>query len=280
MADANLAPNLASERGDDLVKWGATPVSTISVGERRLEASTFLADGYGQRLSIEGRPAGWQPVAEVANVWQPSRLKGITVPGGTGTPFLAAGQVYERHPVARKWLSLDKTPDFVNRFVDQRTILLTCSGSVGRATVAHAPHAGSLITHDLLRIQPLQSELRGWTYAYMRTALFRKMALSSHYGHMIKHLEPSHVAALPIVVPPPHEIDLFQARFERIFSARDEAWHAILQAHSLFTKALAPSDEFIDDGKPFSIHISAIQGGRRRLDAYHRNRTVQWSTLR
>lgn len=279
MASANGVGARAAPKPDQTppsVDWGSTPVATLLTGERRLEASTYLSDGYGRRLSIEARSAGWQPVSEVANVWQPSRLKGIVLPEGTGTPFLSAGQVYERTPTTRKWLSPERTPGLQLRYVNSGTIMLTCSGTVGRATVAHRPHNGHVITHDLLRIEPHDQHLRGWTYAFMRTAAFRSMAVSSHYGHVIKHLEPSHVAALPIVMPPPHETEGFQASFARIFSARDEAWSLIEEAHRLYASALAPelgigppADE------PFSISVREVLTGRRRLDAYHRNRTVQ-----
>jgi hypothetical protein len=62
-------------------------------------------------------------VQDLARVWQPSRLKGIVVPPGTGTPFLAAGQVFEARPVPRKWLSLAKTPGASERFVESGKIL-------------------------------------------------------------------------------------------------------------------------------------------------------------
>ena len=65
-------------------------------------------------------PAGW--------AWQPSRLKGIQVSPEHGTPFLAATQVFDVRPVPRKWLSLNRTNDHVQRFVHEGTILLTCSG--------------------------------------------------------------------------------------------------------------------------------------------------------
>lgn len=280
MADTEL---VAAEPGEEYpnheIEWGVTPASTLLRGERRLEASTYLTDGYGRRQSIEARPTGWAPIGEAARVWQPSRLKGVVLPEGAGTPFLSAGQVYERHPTPRKWLSPEKTPDFQGRFVSPRTLLVTCSGSVGRVTVAHAPQAGRLITHDLLRIEPHSAGLRGWVYAFMRTAAFRSMAVSSHYGHMIKHLEPGHVEALPIVVPPAHTTDAAQVDFDRIFSARDQAWNLIHDAYDAYSDALTLGVEPGPIDTPFVVPAAELVGSRRRLDAYHHNLGVQHAEL-
>src|SRR5260370_23853353 len=74
--------------------WGVTQASVLSQGERRLEAEMYLSDGYGLRTAIEARSVGWQPLKELAKVWQPGRLKGIVGPPGSGVPLLAAGPVF------------------------------------------------------------------------------------------------------------------------------------------------------------------------------------------
>jgi hypothetical protein len=128
----------------------------------RMEAENFLASGFGTRAAIEAKGAGWARLVDVARIWQPSRLKGIQVGPEFGTPFLAATQVYDVSPVPRKWLSLNRTSDHAQRFVDEGTILVTCSGSVGRATLAHTTIKGVLISHDLLRIEAIDPVWWGW----------------------------------------------------------------------------------------------------------------------
>ena len=55
----------------------------------------------------------------MANVWQPSRLKGIQVGPDFGTPFLAATQVFDIRPVPRKWLAIDQIDDAASLFTLQ-----------------------------------------------------------------------------------------------------------------------------------------------------------------
>ena len=143
------------------VNYSSIPSSLIFSGGRRMEAENFLANGFKTRQAIESIPSGWTRLAEVARTSQPSRLKGIQVSREFGTPFLAATQVYDVRPLPRKWLSLNRTSDHEERFVAQGTILLTCSGSVGRATLAHSTTSSALISHDLLRLDASEKGLVG-----------------------------------------------------------------------------------------------------------------------
>ena len=129
-------------------------------GDRRMEAENYLSGGYGIRLAMEARRHGRGKLSDVARIWQPSRLKGIQVSKDYGTPFLAATQVFDLRPSPRKFLSLDRTDNVAERQVNPGQILVTCSGSVGRATMSHRPHEGMLISHDLLRVNSIED--RNW----------------------------------------------------------------------------------------------------------------------
>ena len=114
----------------------ALPASALWSGDRRLEAENYLSNGYGHRLALEARLGNRGKLSDFARVWQPSRLKGIIVEQEYGTPFLAATQAFDLRPISRKFLSLERTDASAARFVRPGTILVTCSGSVGRATLA------------------------------------------------------------------------------------------------------------------------------------------------
>ena len=250
--------------------WGVARAVMLGRGERRMEAETYLTDGYGLRTSIEARDTGWSRLGGLASVWQPSRLKGIVVDREYGVPFLAAGQVFERRPAPRKWLSMAKTPDASSRLLEQGTILISCSGNVGRVTIAHHPHLGRLISHDLLRIIPSDQTLSGWLYAYFRTSQFRMIATAERYGHAVKHLEIPHLNALPVVLVEKAISDRFQADVARVFRLRDQSHQLIEQAESRFTAAVG-LDTVVNADLPFFVRVRALLQGRRRLDAFHFN---------
>src|SRR5579859_5681706 len=181
---ARLAPPLV-ERDSwpwHHVKWTALSASILSAGDRRMEGENYLESGYGLRLAMEARKSGWVPLRNAAHTWQPGRLKGILVSPDFGVPFLAATQVFDCRPVPRKWLSVDRIDDPEELYVSSGTVLVTRSGTVGRATLAHTPHDGILISDDLLRVEPRREDWRGWIYAYLRAPQGRSMMKAAQYG--------------------------------------------------------------------------------------------------
>jgi hypothetical protein len=240
-------------------------------GDRRMEAETYLSHGFSLREAIEGQAIGWVPFGELAKVDQPSRLKGILVPPEYGTPFLTATQVFDLRPVPRKFLALGKMAKAADCFVDDGTILVTRSGSVGRPTLAHAPHRGVVISDDLLRVSAKDEHDYGWLYAYLHAPQVRAMATSAHYGHIIKHLETSHLEALPIPrVDDATAVD-FSARVSRVLELRNKGYRLTLAAEARFEEALGPL-EIADWGEQgFSVKASDCLSGPRRFDASFHN---------
>lgn len=255
--------------------WHTARSMTISVtalrrADRRLEAENFLSDGYGLRVSLAAKPEGQVPLSDFAEISQPNRLKGVQLPEGQGVPFLAATHVFDHRPIVRKWLSEQHVAHISERFVQAGTILLTCSGSVGRATVATAIHEGNIISHDLLRIRARRPAALGWIYAWLRAPSVRMMMRAERYGHIIKHLEVGHLSALPVVVPNQALVQRCDNQLRQIVSDRSEAHALVLEAEALFAAAFQKAKK---SPAPiwFSKSAATLRSSLgRRLDAsYH-----------
>lgn len=275
------------------VESTSLPASLLFGGDRRMEAENFLAPGFAIRHAITSKESGWTTLSEVARTWQPSRLKGIQVSPEHGTPFLAATQVFDVRPVPRKWLSLNRTSDHEKRFVQEGTILLTCSGSVGRATLADSTMADTLISHDLLRIDVHDDDLRGWVYAYLRSPTIRAMMTSAQYGHMIKHLETGHLDTLPFVLPKAEQLNSFNERAKRVVQDRNRSHQLTQEAEAAFQNAFGSYTPADVGENGFSVSASrALFSARRRFEAqYHspaaqqiaahlNNKADGWATVR
>jgi len=232
-----------------------------------MEAASYLSGGYGIRLSFAAQPLKPSSVSRLATAWQPSRLKGIQLDKEFGTPFLAATQVFDLRPSPRKFLSLDRTAGSAERFIENGTIVITCSGSVGRATLIYAAHEGVLISHDLLRITPANQSHWGWLYAYFRSKPAFEMMTSAQYGHMIKHLEPSHIHDLPIPVPRDDILAEFQQEAQRVLDLRNKAWRLQCAAETAFSDAVGTPDDASYAEVAFSVSARSLFGKRRRLEA-------------
>jgi len=263
-------------------KWTSMSASLLMNGDRRFEAENYLANGYGIRLAMEARLAGWTRLGSMASVWQPSRLKGILVSHEYGTPFLAATQVYDVRPVPRKWVALAKTDRATDRFVQSGKILITRSGNVGRATLAQRYHENIIISDDLLRVEPKKNEWWGWIYAYLRSPQARAMMKASQYGHIIKHLETSHLNALPIPVLHDDLRIYFNAKVQEILEMRDHGHRLLLEAEDYFSSCFGAL-QYADTGEAgFVVRASeSFFSGRRRFDALPHNPTAKtiWQHL-
>jgi hypothetical protein len=247
-------------------KWGEIKTSIFWGGDRRLEAENYLSSGYGIRLAMDARTTSKVKLRELAEVWQPSRLKGILVSKTYGTPFLAATQVFDLRPTPRKFLSLDRTDSVAERMVERGQIMVTCSGSVGRATLAHAPHENTLISHDLLRVTPREPRAWGWVYGYLRSPQGRAMMSAAQYGHIIKHLEISHLNSLPIPALRDDLMDDFNAKATQILELRIEAFEKAAQAEERYAKCF-PSLVHAEQSLGFERRASEMFSRRRRLEA-------------
>lgn len=248
-------------------KWGEIKTSIFWGGDRRMEAENYLSSGYGIRLAMDARTTSKLTLGDLADVWQPSRLKGIQVSKSYGTPFLAATQVFDLRPVPRKFLSLDRTDSVAERMVERGQIMVTCSGSVGRATLAHVPHEDTLISHDLLRVTPREEKSWGWVYGYLRSPQGRAMMSAAQYGHIIKHLETSHLRSLPVPALRDDLMEGFNEKAQRILDLRIEAFEKARDAEERFAKCFPSLGPIAELPIGFERRASEMFGRRRRLEA-------------
>ncbi len=253
-------------------KIGSIAAHILFADDRRMEAETYLSSGYGIRTAIQSKPKGWGYFRQFAKVWMPNRLKGILVSPESGNPFFAATQVFDVRPIARKFLALEKMSGAKSCFVQDGIILVTRSGSVGRPALTYGPHKGVVISDDLLRVEAVDPKDRGWLYAYLLAPQTRAMTKSAHYGHIIKHLETSHLDALPIPIVEDATALYFSKRATKILELRNEGYQLTLEAEAQFEKALGSLTVKSWGEHGFAVRASkSFLTGRRRLDAARHN---------
>ena len=147
---------------------------------------------------------------------------------------------------------------------------MTRSGTVGRVTLAYDVLRGVMVSDDLVRIVPKDRSQRGWLYAFLLSPRAQAMMTTSRYGQLIKHIEPSHLEALPIPDVTPKQARDFEAMAAEVVRLRGEAVDALRQAEDAYAGAFGKPRP--SEGKlTFSKGVAALSGLRRRLDAAHHN---------
>lgn len=248
---------------------GSVRASLLKVAQRRMEAETYLTDGYGIRLSIEAKPEGWVRFNTLASASAPPRIKQVLVSPAHGVPYLNTSQVFDLRPTPRKWLAMGKTTKAEERLVKEGTILVMASATVGRAIVAPKALEGSVISHHFMRIEPNQKELAGWIYAYLRSPQAQAMIGGSQYASIIRHIEPQHLATLPVPIVSEAVAMEFQRKVSAIVTCRNEATRLRDAAETAFAKACGEAN-LTERETGFSVKVGELLAGRRRFEAaYH-----------
>lgn len=259
----------------------------VASGDRRMEAETYLASGFGVRGSIEKYPAGWVSFDRFARAWAPPRIKQIFVAPEYGVPYLNTSQVFDIRPSPRKWLAAEKTSQAQLRLARQGTILVMASATPGRTTVVTHAHEGAFISHHFMRVEPHDDSLTGWIYAFLLSSQGQAMMTGSQYASIIRHIEPHHLGALPVPVVGKDIAALFGRRLREVLELRNRSFQLTQEADATFADAVG-TIEPREPEEGFVVNVSDVSNRRRRLEAgYHTpragailHRFPRWESLR
>ena len=92
------------------------------------------------------------------------------------------------------------------------------------------------------------------------------MMKSARYGHIIKHLETTHLEALPVPIVSNIIAADFQRRAHEILRLRNRAYQLTCDAEKIFAEAVGPLESVANE-TGFQMRASELATGRRRLEA-------------
>ena len=118
-----------------------------------------------------------------------------------GVPFLGSSSILAADlsnlPLLRKKDAYSRK--LAHLEVKEGTTLITCSGTIGRMAYARSDMEGMWSSQDVLKVVPDRSKiLPGYLYAYLSSKFGVPMITSGTYGAIIQHIEPHHIAGLPV----------------------------------------------------------------------------------
>jgi len=266
------------EVADSPLKYCTVTLSDVISRGKRLEASVFDVEAKHARAAVEH---GKYPVRMVggldglASAYVCGRFKRIWVED-SDLPIFQPSSITDIYPTPDGYISHKTQTDIKALRVHAGQVLMTCSGTIGKLSFVSKTLDEQIFSHDLLRIDSRNPEDAGYIYAYLKSATGNKILLTNSYGAVITHIEPEHLASVPIP-DAPYEIkkrvnDLIVGSYE----LRDESNSLLDQAKALlvaelqlpgihdFDVALYKKNAGVDT---FSVKLSEIAG---RVDAsYH-----------
>ena len=284
MVTSNLAHKIEEHDEEQIiahespVKYCSVALSDVIARGNRLEASVFDVEAMQARALIAGGkyPQTFLGGAEgIATSYVCGRFKRIWVKT-SDIPIYQPSSIVDIKPSPDGYIS-SKTKTNINALrVQKNQILMTCSGTVGKVSYVSETLKDKVFSHDLLRIDCKNPNDAGYVYAYLKSSVGNQILCTNRYGAVITHIEPEHLATIPIPDAPAMLKNTIHHRIEKSYALRDASNDLIDEATALLVKALnlppmddiAPSSYEKDaEVDTFSVPLSRLSG---RLEAsYH-----------
>ncbi len=192
-------------------------------GDMRLDVGYHSDDAVRAKRLLEECGAPIQPLERLtSSVTYPTRFKRVYSSNSEyGTPFLTASMMMRFRPSSETYLV--NQPEQAGKCrVEEDWVLITRSGSVGRCVFVGERLARFAVSDDAIRVQT-GTVPPGYLYAFLTSWVGQALLTKDHYGSAIKHLEPHHVAGIPVPVLPDSEMRDIADRIVQAYNLRERA---------------------------------------------------------
>lgn len=116
-----------------------------------------------------------------------------------GVPFLTSTSILQADLSGLRFISHRAVRENPKLIIRAGYTLITRAGTIGRMSYARPDMDGLACTEDVLRVVPDSRYVRpGYLYAFLSSKFGVPLVTSGTYGAIIQHIEPQHIADLPV----------------------------------------------------------------------------------
>ncbi|MCM1569106.1 MAG: restriction endonuclease subunit S [Roseburia sp.] len=266
---------VSENQAETSLKWCSVSLKDVLLHGKRLEASVYDIEAKQARQRIE---SGKYPLTTIGGVnglassYTGARFKRIWVEK-SDFPIYQPSTIVDVKPTPDGYISHLTKTDIDALRVKKGQILMTCSGTIGKVSYVSETLENKIFSHDLLRIDCKDMVDQGYIYIYLKSKTGNKILLTNSYGAVITHIEPEHLAAIPIPNATQEIKESIHKLVVQSYELRDQSNKLIDEATGLLKKELHLPElyEFDTTGKKpvntFTVKLSEMYG---RVDAsYH-----------
>jgi type I restriction enzyme S subunit len=138
------------------------------------------------------------------SVYTGNRFKRVYVDKSNGAPYLTGKHIMELNPGGhdKKYLSTDQHATQIKEqlLIEPNTILITCSGSIGKVVLVPKHWENWVGTHDLIRLVPKDNDIAGYLFCFLNSEYGQNLLNSLVYGAVVDHIEAFHIASIEIPI--------------------------------------------------------------------------------
>ena len=220
------------------IKWCIVSLVDVINAKKRLEAAVFNVDSKHAREVIANCKWGSIPLPQMlSRAYYPGRFKRIYSDVINGIPFYIPSQMTDVYPRPEKYISALTKCDISELRLKFGDVLLSRSGTIGSVTIVSKTLENTVFSDDVIRITP-DDGMSGFVFSYLRSKIGSTILQTNRYGSVIQHIEPEHLAEIPIPNPPDRLKTQINDLILRSFTFRDESNDLLEQATILLKNAL------------------------------------------
>lgn len=252
--------------------------SWMQINGRRLDCNPYLSGAFEAKVRLEKLRAKKQPLQAVTK----GGLSGIYHAGREGrtyvddpkygVPFLGSTDILAADLSHVSLLSKKQVAANPSFTIEEGWTLITRSGTIGRMAYVRPDMAGMACSEHVMRVVPDTDKIHsGYLYAYLSSKFGVPIVVSGTYGAIIQHIEPEHIANLPV----PRLGEEFEGTIDALI--RQSADLRVAAAR-LLEEAKHAFDCLVSDDEVFSYRnsqakISIVPAAKilKRLDAAFHN---------
>ncbi len=262
------------------MKTKAVPSTWLERDGRRLDCGPYMSGALEAKVLLEQLKARKDALRGVtlngmAGIFNGPRFARSYVDDPKyGVPFLGSTDILNADLTSLPRLSKKQVAANPRLVVHADWTLITCSGTIGRMAYARPDMEGMAGSQHFMRVVPDGEKIPpGYLYAYLSSKFGVPLVVGGTYGAIIQHIEPEHIADLPV----PRLGAAFETKVhelvERAAQLRAEAAQLLVTATAELEKvATLPHLEVPPSPTPFdacAVSSSALQS---RLDGFFHSR--------
>lgn len=182
------------------LNWKVVRSAWLEEGGRRLDCNPYMSGALEARDTLNRLPLTERLSTVTARIFHAGREARLWVEDASyGTPFMGSSDIRMSDFSALPLISnrqVRRNPLFILR---SGWTLITRSGTIGRMAYARPDMDGMACSEHVLRVAPDAQRIPpGYLYAFLSSRYGVPLVVSGTYGAIIQHIEPEHIAELPV----------------------------------------------------------------------------------
>lgn len=263
------------------MKVKSIPSSWISRDGLRLDCNPYLSGALEAKIRLEDLACRKQRLTDLTTGHDggiyngPQFVRNFVDDPAYGVPFLGTSSMLRADlsnlPLLKKKDAHSPRLSYLE--IEPGMTLISCSGTIGRMIYARPDMKGMWSNQDILKVVPNRDKIpSGYLYAFLSGKYGVPLVASGTYGAIIQHIEPEHIAGLP-VPRLGEELELkIHMLIEEGARLRADATDVLNQVANDFDALVPPGVENKKTPRVTTVNSSYLQ---RRLDAQYHDPEVQ-----